>query len=160
MNDQSNSMTRPYVTVSPFLESGNPIFYLRIANTGRTAAHNLKLHLDKSFHKFGEASRSHDIATFAAFNEPIASFAPGASLIFSLAQGFVVFGSGADPEKMPQKFCVTAEYEYGLDKKATEKHIVDLRPYLNSDVPQDALIRKMSDLIKAINKLAGNGQNA
>lgn len=158
MNEQSDAMTRPYLTISPFLEPDNPIFYLRIANVGRTAARNLRLHMDKSFHKFGDASKSHDIATFTAFNAPIDAFAPGATIVFSLAQGFVIFAQGADPEKVPQKFVVTAEYEYGLDRRVAEKHIVDLHPYLNSDVPQDALIRKMSELIKVLKQRVVNGQ--
>lgn len=79
--------------------------------------------------------------------------------MFSLAQGYVILSPGADPQQLPQKFCITAEYEYGLDREVTERHIVDLRPYLNSDVPQDVLIRKMSDLLEAINKLASNGKD-
>lgn len=156
MQEQSEAMTRPYITVSQTLEPDNPIFYLNISNAGRTAARNLKLTLDKPFHKFGEQSKDSDIGTFAAFNEPIDAFAPGASITFSLAQGFVVFAKGADETILPKRFLVTTEYEYGIDKNVREEHVVDLRPYVNADIPQEALIRKLADMTKAIEKIASN----
>ena len=156
MKEQSEAMTRPYITVSPTLEPDNPIFYLRITNTGRTVARNLRLTMDESFHKFGETSKDSDISTFSAFNHPIDAFPPGASMTFALAQGFVVFAKDADESILPKRFAVTAEYEYGIDKKVQEEHVIDLRPYLNADIPQEALIRKLSDMIKVIEKIATN----
>jgi hypothetical protein len=156
MQEQSEAMTRPYVTVSTTLEADNPIFYLSITNTGRTAARNLRLILDKPFHKFGEPSKDRDIGTFSAFNHPVDAFPPGASMIFSLAQGSVVFAKDADESMLPKRFTVTTEYEYGLDKKVREDHVIDLRPYLNADIPQEAMIRKLADMIKALEKIATN----
>lgn len=156
MLEQSEAMTRPYVTVSTTMEADNPIFYMSIANTGRTAARNLRLILDKPFHKFGEPSKDRDIGTFAAFNQSIDAFPPGASMIFSLAQGFVVFAEDANESILPKRFTVTAEYEYGIDKKVREDHVIDLRPYLNADIPQEAMIRKLGDMIKAIETIATN----
>ena len=160
MQEQSEAMTRPYITISQTLEPDNPIFYLNISNTGSTPARNLKLTLDKPFHKFGEESKDRNIGTFVAFNQPIDAFAPGASITFSLAQGFVVFANDADEAILPKRFSITAEYEYGIDKKVKEEHVVDLRPYVNADIPQEALIRKMTDLIKTLEKIASNTEKS
>jgi hypothetical protein len=154
MQEQNEAISRPYVTVSPKLEADNPIFYLTICNSGRTAARNLRLTIDRSFYKFGENNPESDLATCSAFTQPIDAFAPGSEMTFSLAQGFVVFAENADESVLPKKFTVVAEYEYGLDRSVKESHTIDLRPYLGADVPQEALIRKMKDLIKAVEKVA------
>jgi len=43
MLQQAEALARPYVSVRVFTEPNNPVFYLRIANTGRTAANNARL---------------------------------------------------------------------------------------------------------------------
>ena len=155
MHEQSEAVTRPYVTVAPILESDNPIFYLRISNTGKTAANKLKLTIDKSFHKFGEKSGERDLATFAAFNQVIESFPPGAEITFSLAQSFKLFAEDADKEILPQSFTITAEYSYEK-KTVKEDSIIDLKAYFGADIPQDPYIRKLKDISKAIEKVATN----
>ena len=155
MHEQAEAVTRPYVSVAPLLEPDNPIFYLRISNTGKTAANKLKLTIDKSFHKFGEKSGERDLATFAAFNQVIESFPPGAEITFALAQSFVLFAEDADKEILPQRFTITAEYSYEK-KTVKENNIIDLKAYFGADIPQDPYIRKLKDIIKAIEKVATN----
>ena len=155
MHEQAEAVTRPYVTVAPILEPDNPIFYLRISNTGKTSARKLKLSIDKSFHKFGEKSGEKDLATFAAFNNVIESFPPGAEITFSLAQSFKLFAEDADKEILPQHFTITAEYSYA-DKTVKEDNIIDLKAYYGSDIPQDPYVRKLKDIRKAIEKVATN----
>lgn len=153
MCEQAESVTRPYITVNPFLEPDNPIFYLRISNTGKTAANNLKLTIDKPFHKFGEKTEKKNIATFAAFDEIIESFSPGEEMTFSLAQYFVLFGKDADKKFLPQNFTITAEYSYA-NKTVKEMTKIDLSAYYGSDLPQDPYIRKLKNLIEAIESIA------
>jgi len=155
MHEQAEAVTRPYISVAPILEPDNPIFYLRISNSGKTAANKLKLTIDKSFYKFGEKSGERDLATFAAFNQVIESFPPGAEITFSLAQSFVLFAEDADKEILPQSFTITAEYSYG-EKTVKEDNIIDLKAYLGADIPQDPYIRKLKDISKAIDKVANN----
>lgn len=153
MHEQVEAVTRPYISVAPILEPDNPIFYLRISNTGKTSANKLKLTMDKSFHKFGEKSRERDLSTFAAFNHVIESFPPGAEITFSLAQSFKLFAEDADKEILPQSFTITAEYSFE-NKTVKENNIVDLKAYLGADIPQDPYIRKLKDINKAIEKVA------
>ena len=52
--DQSEALTRPYVSPVLYLVPGTNIFALRIENSGRTAARNLTLTLDRDFFRFGK----------------------------------------------------------------------------------------------------------
>lgn len=155
MHAQAEAISRPYISVAPMLEPDNPIFYLRISNIGKTTANNLKLSMDKSFHKFGEKSGERDLATFAAFNEVIESFPPGAEIIFSLAQSFVLFAKDADNKILPQSFTITAEYSYE-EKTVKENNIIDLKAYFGADIPQNPYLRKLKDISQAIEKVAKN----
>ena len=155
MHEQAEAVTRPYVSIAPVLEPDNPMFYLRISNTGKTSANKLKLTIDKSFHKFGEKSGKSNLASFAAFNNVIESFPPGAEIVFSLAQSFELFGEDADKEILPQSFTITAEYSYE-DKTIEESNIIDLKAYFGANIPQDPYIRKLKDINKTIDKIARN----
>jgi hypothetical protein len=152
MREQSEATYRPYVTVTLRLEPDNPIFYLRIANLGKTAAKDLRLSLDRSFFKFGERSEAKDLASFAVFNQSIDSLPPESEIVFSLAQGFVVFADGADPDTCPIAFTITATYSFS-EKQVEEHHVIDLRPYFGADVPQDPIIRKLKSINDTLVKL-------
>lgn len=154
MREQSEAVYRPYVTVTLRLEPDNPIFYLRIANLGKTPATDLRLSIDRSFFKFGERSEGKDLSSFTAFNQPIDSLPPESEIVFGLAQGFVVFADGADPTTCPTTFTVTATYKFGA-KQVEERHVIDLRPYLGADVPQDPIIRKLKAINDTLGKLTG-----
>lgn len=154
MRAQSEAAYRPYVSVTPFLEPDNPIFYLRITNLGKTAAMDLRLTIDRPFFKYGERSAHSDLASFSAFNQAIDSLPPDSEIVFGLAQSFVVFAPDADPTICPATFTVTASYKFG-EKSVDERHIIDLRPYLNADVPQDPFIRKLKAIDDSIGKLVG-----
>lgn len=153
MREESLAIRRPYIIVAPVLEYDNPVFYLRITNTGKTSAENLKLSIDKSFFRFGNKKKDNDLATFSAFNNTIDSFPPGAEIIFSLAQAFKVFKNNNEDSNLPQTFIVKASYEYsGL--MFDEENRIDLRPYINADIPQNAQIRKLRDIIESLRKIS------
>lgn len=159
MHEQAIAASRPYVVIAPLLELDNPIFYLKISNFGRTAATNLRLTIDKSFFKFGEESKGRDLASFTAFNQTIESFPPGAEITFSLAQGFKIFEGDVENPKLPHTFSVVAEYEFAA-KKVREVNQIDLRPYVDADLPQDAYIRKLKDISDSLKKIANHAGKA
>jgi hypothetical protein len=159
MQEQAIAVSRPYVVVAPMLEVDNPIFYLRVSNTGKTAAQNLRLTMDKSFFKFGEKGENRNLASFTAFKQPIDSFPPGADITFSLAQGFKVFAGDTENPDMPHTFSVTANYEF-VGRRVEEVNHIDLRPYLGADVPQDAYIRKLKEMSESLKKIAANASRA
>jgi hypothetical protein len=153
MHEQTVAATRPYVVVAPVLELDNPIFYLKVSNSGRTAARNLRLALDKTFLKFGERSQQSDLSNFTAFKQPIDSFPPGAEITFSLAQGFKIFEGNAENPDLPQNISVTAEYEFEK-KQVREVNRIDLRPYFGANIPQDGYIRKLNEISESLKKIA------
>jgi hypothetical protein len=158
MREQALATSRPYVVVIPFLELDNPIFYLRIANTERTATTNLRLIIDKSFQQFGEQGEEHDLSTFIAFNQTIDSFSPGAEIIFPLAQGAKVFSQAKGQCELPRTFSITAEYDFA-GQHVAEINQIDLRPYLKAGIPQDAYVRKLESIRKSLESIATQVKN-
>lgn len=117
---QSEAMNRPYVAITPFVRAHTNVIYLRICNTGRTAAQNVRLSLNKDFFQFAEVNRpGGNLRTAPAFSESIDSMPPGFELLFALAQGPSLFGAGAKPEIAPTQFAVNAQYEFS-DKSIEE----------------------------------------
>jgi len=151
MREQQEAVYRPYISISPVVYPENPIAFLRIKNSGLTAANNLRLTLDKDFYQFGDKNEGKNLRSFAAFKQPIGSFVPSAEMFFYLAQGFVVFGRNADPKMTPTSFTITAEYEY-QNKKVTEKTFIDLNPYLGAANPHDPLVCQLKALRETIEK--------
>lgn len=149
MMEQREAFYRPYISISPRVYSDNPIFFLKIKNTGQTAAHKLKLTLDRDFYQFGDKKDEKNLRNMSAFTEVIDSFVPGAEMLFHLAQGFVIFGEEANREITPSSFTVTAEYEYS-GRKVKEITIIDLKPYSNSAIPFDPVVAQLKDIKKAI----------
>lgn len=146
------AMTRPYVTVAPYIRPHTPILYLRIENSGRTGAENLRLTIDRDFFQFGESdSAEKNLRTRSAFTAPIDTLAPGHQLNFALGQGWVIFGENARPEVAPPQFNVTAEYEY-RGRKIIEVNRIDLRPYLGSEGERDPVVEELEQIRKAIEK--------
>jgi hypothetical protein len=83
VRDQSDTMLRPYVSISVYIRPHTPILYLKIENTGRTAAEDLQLVMDKDFFQFGERNQADkNLRTKAAFVNSIQSLPPNGKLIF------------------------------------------------------------------------------
>ncbi|MBA3352905.1 MAG: hypothetical protein H0U23_10850 [Blastocatellia bacterium] len=151
---QSEAMTRPYVTVAPYIRPHTPFLYLRVENTGRTGAENLRLTIDRDFFQFGKSeSAEANLRTRSAFTYTIDTFAPGHQLNFALGQGWVIFGENARPDVTPPQFNVTAEYEF-RGRKLVEVHRIDLRPHLGSEGERDPIVEELEHIRKAIEKKA------
>lgn len=151
MKNQHESLFRPYVSISPVLYTENPIFFLKIQNTGKIAADNLKLTIDKDFYQFGKIRDENNLKYFSAFTSRIDSFVPNAQMLFYLAQGFVVFGENAKEENTPSVFTITAKYDF-WGKQVEEQTVIDLRPYLNSAIPHDPIVSRLKDIKESIDK--------
>jgi hypothetical protein len=127
------------------------VVYLRIRNTGRSAATGLDVRVDRDFFQFGDAKPERNIRTFHAFSGTIESMPPGSQLIFALAQGFVIHGEKADGTVTPKEFVVSARYSQG-DRTFVEKTHVDLRPFAQSVPPPDPLIEKLDEIKRELHK--------
>jgi len=152
IREQSEAMLRPYVTVAPFVRSHTPVIYLRVENTGRTGAENVRLTIDRDFFQFGETDRPEkNLRTMSAFTAPIDSLAPGNEFLFALGQGWVIFGENARPEITPSQFNVTAAYEF-RGKKVHEVNRIDLRPYIGSEGERDPVVEELERIRQVMEK--------
>lgn len=152
VRDQSDAMSRPYITVSPFIRPHTSILYLRVENSGRTGAEKLQLTMDRDFFQFGEDnSPEKNLRTKSGFTVPIDSFAPGNQLIFALAQGWVIFGENARTEITPPQFNVAATYEF-RGKRIEEMNRIDLRPYIGSEGERDPVVEELEKIRQVIEK--------
>ncbi|WP_024931087.1 hypothetical protein [Methylophilus sp. OH31] len=151
MRQQSEAATRPYVVITHFVRSHTALIYLRISNTGKSAAHNLRLSIDKDFFQFGEEMGNRNLKNATAFNLPLDSFPPSAELIFGLAQGWMLFQGDGKSEKCPTQFTISVQYEYS-GKTINEQHYIDLRGYMGSEGERDPLVEELERLRKVIEK--------
>ena len=151
MRRQSEAMFRPYIIVSPFVRPHTPLLYLRIANTGRNAAQNLKLSINKDFFQFGETQNDKNLKNKSAFNTPLDSFPPDSEILFALAQGWVLFEGGGKSDICPSQFSITASYEFS-GKHVEERHNIDLRGYLGSEGNRDPLVEELEKIRKIMEK--------
>ena len=151
MRLQSESMLRPYISVSPFIRPQALSLYLRIVNTGRTGAQNLRLALDRDFYQWGENREENNIRTLNAFSLPIDSFPPETELLFALGQAWVLFAENANPATTPLQFNVTAKYEF-FGKTVEELTRIDLRPYLRSEGDHDPIVEELERIRKVLEK--------
>ncbi len=148
MKQQSESLIRPYITVTPFIERNSPVFVLRVKNTGKMPALKLRLKLDKDFYSFGDKNRN--IADFPAFLNTIDSFAPSEELLFSLDMGTSLFQE--EKSINPKQFIITTAYSFG-ETQVEETHAVDLRSYWRANIPSDSHEKRLGDIQKEISKL-------
>ena len=150
--DQSESLSRPYVSPILYLVPGTNIFALRIENSGHTEARNLTLTLDRDFFRFGKQEPGQNAKNLNAFSQPIQSFGPGARIDVWLAQGPHLFGGDADANRTPLVFSIRATYEYS-GRSVTEDTTIDFRPYLMTDLPREPLVQELKDIKRAIDDL-------
>ncbi|WP_229751173.1 hypothetical protein [Undibacterium terreum] len=151
MQRQSEAALRPYVNVSAFIRPNTPILYLRIVNTGRTPAENLRLEMDRDFFQFGETQVDKNLRNKSAFTTPMDSLPPDSELLFALGQGWVIFGNEAKLDLCPTQFTVAASYEFS-GKKIDERHNIDLRGYLGSEGEHDPLVEELERIRNVIEK--------
>ncbi len=154
VKQQSEAMLRPYISISPFIRPHALFLYLRIVNTGRTAAQNLRLTLDQDFFQWGEANNpDKNLRNLNTFSLPIDSFPPGSEILIALGQGWVFFGEKANSAINPTQFSITATYEF-FGKKVKEIDGIDLRPYLGTEAEHAPIVEELERIRKVLEKKA------
>jgi hypothetical protein len=148
IREQFDAMSPPHITVVPFIRPHTPFLCLRIQNTGRAGAENVRLSIDRDFYQYGE---TRNLRTLNAFTAPIDSLEPGGQLIFTLAQVWMIFGENARPDATPPRFNVTAAYEF-RGNKVEQVHRIDLRPYLWSAGEHDPVVEELERIRQVMEK--------
>lgn len=143
MNAQTEAQLRPYVVPYVSTRVGTTLLHLTIENTGKAAALDLRMTMDKSFFQNAQPG-SVDISKVSAFTQPIASLAPGVRLPFVLGVGHSLFAEGVD-DLCPKVFSIRASYRFG-ERQYVEENIIDLRPMLNTTAVQDPVAQEIKEL--------------
>lgn len=154
MRDQLADQNRPYVHVSVQVRMGTQVLQLLVKNVGRSPAQELRLHIDRDFHQFGDKSEARNLAKQSAFTNPIDCLPPMSELLFDLGTGPSIFGNEADTAKCPQTFTVSAKYKHGKIDYSEKTHI-DLRPYMGTSVPHHPVVEELERVRKSIDNLSG-----
>jgi hypothetical protein len=152
MRSQQNAAMRPYILVSTNIRTGTQLLYLSIKNVGKTATLSLKLSLNKSFYQLCEERDERNIANNAAFSQVIDSLPPDGQLIFLLGNGPTLYSASNSENISPLVFQVKASYSSGSEW-IIETSTVDLRPYINTDVPHDPIVEEIGKLRAEFAKL-------
>jgi hypothetical protein len=155
MRAEREATMRPYITISPFTLPDSVLIFLRIENTGRTAARNLRLTLDRPFFLFGDHQPNYDLQKRAAFAEKCESFNPGMRLVYILDSAVDLFGTNRKPgadEITPLLFHITASYEWD-GGQVNETSSVDLRPYAGASIEHDPIVKQLKEMDKTIGKV-------
>jgi len=152
MQEQTESMLRPFITIWGAPIPGTILFVLSISNTGRAGAERLRLSMDRPFHQFGNERPEKNIAALNAFTEEIEMFPPGAEMSFHLGTSIQIYGGG-EKGPMPQVFKVTATYNWG-EKQFREVTTVDLRPLENSAIIEDASVKALEKIADTAEKMS------
>lgn len=148
MKEQTEAMSRPYLVVQPIVRPHTPFLYLKIYNSGKTPALNVKLELDKDFYQFDESNKN--LRNTSAFSTTFDSFAPSQELFFALGQGWLIFGDSK--HSLPTEFVVTATYSY-MDKEVVEENRVDLRPFEQSEGERNPIVEELEKIREVQEKL-------
>jgi hypothetical protein len=112
----------------------------------------LRLRIDRDFYVFGEKTPEKNLVSFSAFSQLIDALPPSAEMIFYLGVSHKMFGSPHDSDVTPPTFVVDATYSFGGTSYA-ESTTVDLRPFLESAVPQDPIADEMEKMTKEVQQL-------
>jgi hypothetical protein len=152
MRAQMEATTRPYLTITAFVVPNSYCFYLRIANTGRSAASKVRLTLDRDFFQFGDPKQN--LREMVAFQQTIEQLSPGAELIFMLAPAVQVLGDRPAPDMTPPVFAVAAQYSFG-GNSVSEETTIDLRPYKATVDTPSPLLDQLEKMAGQLEKIAG-----
>lgn len=148
LKEQTEALSRPYIVIEPFVRPGTPVICLKIINTGKTSAKNLRLTIDKDFCQFGNINKN--LKDFPVFSSTIDSFAPKQRLLFALAQSFVIFGE--KDNKVPKQFSITAKYSF-RGNEVIETSEIDLRAFELSEYQTDPIVEKLGKICEQLEKL-------
>ncbi len=156
MRGQNELFIRPYIIVNTFVTKGAQ-YYLRIKNTGKSAAFNLEMTLDKNFFMCGIANEGRNIKAAYIFNNTINVFPPDSEVFFLLGHGSVFLGDKNDEKITPQEFTITTNYSFHSNTYS-EKTIINLKQFENSIIYSDSIdiyLKEISEHIKELTNKIG-----
>ena len=150
MKEQSDSIARPYVTISLVKRPNNPYIHLRIENTGQTPAVNLTLSLGPKFETIKDLEGMKKLKGSHMFTQTIASFSPRSPVYFLLGFGATLHGDN-DKQYPQETFNITAEYSYA-QQNVKETTVVDINQYNATSLDKDPIVDALNKIKDEIAK--------
>lgn len=151
MKEQADAISRPYVVVSMVKQPNNPFIYLRVENTGKTAAENLTLSLGPEFEQIKKLDGMKRLCDSHLFTKTTASFPPQSPVFFLLGVGSSLHG--ANDKKYPQDiFTITAKYSFA-GRSVCESTTIDVNQYAESMLETDPLVDVLNKIKDEIGKM-------
>jgi hypothetical protein len=149
MQQQSEEIARPRISVFVHALPSRPVFHLTIRNVGPSAATNLTLRLNKSFRMEHEDK---DLSDMTAFSKSIPNFGSRESIDFQLGRTFVILGEDRDEAVRPLKFTIEADYWFGAKHYVETTHI-DLAVQEMTSLTTDAIVEQMTYVNQHLEKI-------
>ena len=148
---QSQRDNRPYIDVVALQREGATVFQLRIGNTGRNAAKNVRLSLSKQFYQRHQIKEKYLLQNMHPFKETIASFSPKLELVLDLGISYEFF-LDLDSVTTPLDFEVRAQYEWeGLHFDETTP--IDIRVFARSSAAASGVLQEYKDINKQLQEM-------
>lgn len=149
MKRQSDSMSRPYVTLSLVKPSNNPFILLRIENTGLSVARDMTLTLGPEYDEIKDIKGPKELKDAYLFKNTITSFPPHSPVVYVLGFGASYM---ADDETRPQKqFSITARYSFS-DQIVNETTWLDVNQYDSTTLDTDPVVSALQKIKDEIAK--------
>ena len=143
MKEQADAISRPYVSVLLAKQLNNPFIFLRVENTGQTAAPNMTLSLGPEFERIKELKGPKELKNSYLFTKTVASFPPRSPVLFLLGFGDTFVD---DDKKRPQEtFSITAKYSFS-GKTVTETTWLDVNQYNSTALETDSVVNSLREI--------------
>jgi hypothetical protein len=148
MKEQTEAISRPYIAISLVKPPNNPYIHLRIENTGRSAAHNVRFALGPEVDAVCQKETIRHLRESYLFTKEILSLPPGSPVLFLLGLGDRI-GTEPDSERPQKTVSVTAEYGFA-GSRVKETTWLDVNQYDNTILDTDPLVSAVQELTKAM----------
>lgn len=158
MGQQLELALRPYITIGYHQFPGNQMIFIRIRNTGKSAASDILFTLDQPVFQLIRSQGEIDLRDTAIFSEQIDSFAPDSELLVPIHGGATIYNSKLNANKIPLVFAITANYKW-TSTSFSEKTTVDLRPFARAQRPFDPIQNELESITGGLKDLCNAVQN-
>ena len=150
MKEQSDALTRPYVSLSLVKPHNDPFIFLRIENTGQTAAQDLTLTLGPEFDNIQHEQLLTNLKNSYLFTKTLSSFPPHSPVCFILGSGHSLLSKDKNTAQLP--FSITARYSF-IGTAVSETTWLDVNQYDSSALDTDPVVTALDKIKDEIRKM-------
>ena len=150
MRAQHAAATSPVIAVNLQIRD-EVLINLRIKNSGRATARNLRISLDRDFHQFAAPDPDRNIRYFGIFQNPIPCFPPDEQLLIHLSQGWNLGKVHNDRVITPPEIKIEVAYDHA-GCRHTERFEFDLAAYYHTFQDRSETSKELRKIREALEK--------